>query len=103
MATDSITYITPEPVTPVTRNHAKRQRAEYMRRYRARRKAATSLMSDALTEEERLWEAFLETRRHCNDLRELLLMTRSDLEGFAQAIARLEKQCNKLMERSGYV
>ena len=97
------TYIRPEPVTPVTRNHAKRQRAEYMRRYRARRKAAASLMPGSLTEEERLWEAILETRRHCDDLRELLLMTRSDLQGFAQAIAKLEKQCNKLMERSCYV
>ena len=90
-------------VTPITRNHAKRQRAEYMRDYRARRKAATSLAPAALTEQERLWEAILETRRHCDDLRELLLMTRSDLQGFAQAIAKLEKQCNKLMERSGYV
>ncbi len=103
MATDSITYIMPEPVTPVTRNHAKRQRAEYMRDYRARRKAVTSLAPAALTEQERLWEAILETRRHCDDLLELLLMTRSDLQGLAQAIAKLEKQCNKLMERSGYV
>lgn len=88
----------------VTRNHRnqpKRTRAAYMREYRARHKILPEVPTASSNDraDDRVWKALLESRLHMDDLRELLLCTRADVNGFTAAIAKLVRQCNNLDRR----